>query len=216
MKRLLLLGMALALAATLAGCGGGSDNAPTVFVQTFSNLTADGDIARAPDNTFTFSQDIVPRPASLFFGLDGTGTEFRAFLDFPLDGSNGGGVVPLSASIVSADIEVFVDNVILASTVPTLLDLVPFPTAHLTNADFDSAPLATRPPFGAAFSFSALTDINNFVRIDVTSLMREAQRQQLSHFQVRFLLDFTAVAGLVEIADGASFTTAPILTVEYF
>ncbi len=209
MKKLLVLGMALVLTATLAGCGGGDDN--HVIIQTFSVRPSDGDIARAPDNTFTFSQDIVPRPASLFFGIDGTGTEFRAFLDFPLDGSNGGGVVPLSASIVSADIEVFVNNVSLASTVPTLLDLVPFPVTHLTIADFDSIPLATRP----LFNFLP-TDINNFVRIDVTSLMQEAQRQGLRNFQVRFLLDFVAVVGIVEFEDGPSFNTAPILTVEYF
>lgn len=210
MKKLFLLGMVLVLTATLAGCGDGDDR-PSIFVQTFSNLTADGDIARAPDNTFTFSQDIVPRPTSLFFGIDGTGTEFRAFLDFPLDGSNGGGVVPLGATIVSADIELFIDNVSFASTVPPLLDLVPFPVAHLTAADFDSAPLATVRPF----SFLP-TDINNFVRIDVTPLMQEAQRQRLSHFQVRFLLDFSAAIGLVEFDDGLSLTTAPVLTVQYF
>jgi hypothetical protein len=211
MKKLLILGMALILAVSLAGCGGGGDRIDTVIVQTFSDLNADGDIAFTPPSTFTFSQDIIPRPPSVFFGLDGTGTEFRAFLDFPLDGSVGGGVVPLGATIVSADIEVFVFNLSLASTVPTLIDLVPFPITHLTPTDFDSAPLATRTPFNFL-----PTDINNFVRIDVTPLMQEAQRQGLRNFQIRFLLDLVpGAAGLVEIEDGTDLTTAPILTVEY-
>lgn len=209
MKKLLLLGMALALTATLAGCGNGTDRA-TFVAQTFSNLAADGDIARAPDNTFTFSQDIVPRPASLFFGLDNTGTEFRAFLDFPLDGSNGGDAVPLGAFIVSADIEIFINNVTFASTVPTLLDLVPFPVTHLGVADFDSVPVATRAPFNIL-----TTDISNFVRIDVTGLMREAQRRGDRNFQVRFLFDFVPGIGLVEFADSPSTSTAPLLRVEF-
>jgi len=211
MKKLLLLGMALILTATLAGCGGGGDRIDTVIVQTFSDLNADGDIAFTPPSTFTFSQDITPRPDSVLFGLDGTGTEFRAFMDFPLDGSNGGDVVPSSATIVSADIEVFVFNVSFSSSVPTLIDLVPFPITHLTPADFNSIPLATRTPFNFLSS-----DINNFVRIDVTSLMQETQRQGLNNFQVRFLLDLVPGAdGLVEFADGPSLNTAPILTVEY-
>ena len=211
MKKLLLLGLALILAVSLTGCGGGGNRNDTVIVQTFSDRNADGDISFTPPSTFTFSQDITPRPDFVLFGLGGTGTEFRAFMDFPLDGSNGGGVVPSGATIVSADIEVFVFNVSFSSIVPTLVDLVPFPITHLRPADFNSIPFATRSPF----NFLA-ADINNFVRIDVTSLMLEAQRQGLKNFQVRFLLDLVPGAdGLVEISDGPSLNTAPILTVEY-
>jgi len=210
MKKRFLAGMALVLTAALAGCGGTTST--TTVAQTFSDLNADGDIAFTAPATYTFSQDILPRPGNVFFGLDGAGSEFRAFLDFPLDGSTGGGVVPSGATIVSADIEVFINNVSLASTVPTLVDLVPFPITHLTPTDFNSIPLATR----SSFNFLR-SDIGNFVRIDVTSLMQEAQRQGLSNFQVRFLLDLVPGAGgLVEIADGVSTATAPLLTVEYF
>ena len=74
--------------------------------------------------------------------------EFRAFLDFPLDGSNGGGVVPLGAVIVSAEDRGFREqHHVSSSTVPTLLDLVPFSVTGLTPADFNSPPLATRTPF---------------------------------------------------------------------
>jgi hypothetical protein len=131
------------------------------------------------------------------YGIDSGGTEFRAFLDFPLDGFTGGGVVPIGATIVSADIEVYVNNVSFSSSVPTLLDLVPFPVTGLTSGDFNSAPLLTR----SLFNIRTL-DINNFVRIDVTSLMVEAQRLGLRDLQLRFLPGFAATSGLVQLDDG--------------
>jgi hypothetical protein len=118
-------------------------------------------------------------------------------------------VVPLSAVIVSADIEVYVNNVRFSSSVPTLLDLVPFPVTGLTSADFNSVPLLTRTPFNIRSS-----DINNFVRIDVTSLMVEAQRLGLRDLQLRFLLDLVATSGLVQLDDGV-LGRAPLLTVEF-
>ena len=118
-------------------------------------------------------------------------------------------MVPLNAVIVSADVEVFVNNVSFSTSVPTLIDLVPFPVTGLTSADFDSAPSLTRPSFDI---FSS--DINNFVRIDVTSLMTEAQNQGLRNLQLRFLLDFIAASGLVELDDDLA-GSAPLLTVEY-
>ena len=107
-----------------------------------SDQPADGDIGFTAPGTFLISQADVTRTVQ--YGIDPGGAEFRAFLDFPLDGSTGGGVVPLNAVIVSADIEVFVNNV-SSSPVPTFLDLVPFPITGLTSADFDSAPLADTP-----------------------------------------------------------------------
>ncbi len=211
MKTKVLLLAAAVFALIVAGCGGGDNRVSTVVIQTLSDRAADGDIGFSAPATFSFSQDIVPQPVSLLFGLDAAGTtEFRAFFDFPLDGSGGGGVVPLNATIVSANIEVFINSVSFASTVPTLLDLVTFPIAHLTTADFNSAPLLTRSPFSFVSG-----DVGNFVRIDVTSLMQEAQRRGVRNFQVRFLLDLVATSGLVEIEDGPSTATAPLLTVEF-
>jgi hypothetical protein len=98
----------------------------------------------------------------------------------------------------------------LSSTVPTLLDLVPFPITGLTPADFDSLPLANRTPFNLFQS-----DIGNSVRIDVTSLMVEAQLQGLPDLQLRFLLDFVpGAAGLVNLNDGPV-NLAPQLTVQF-
>jgi hypothetical protein len=103
-----------------------------------------------------------------------------------------------------------VNNVGFASTVPTLLELVPFPVTGLRPADYNSVPLLTRSPFNLFGS-----DVGNFVRIDVTSLMVEAQRQGFSNLQLRFLLDFVpGAAGLVELDDGPA-ATAPLLTVQY-
>ena len=205
MRKIGILGLVGVLALVLAGCGGGDDR--NAFIQTLSDRPVDGDIGFTAPGTFVISQANVTN--NVQYGIDGAGTEFRAFLDFPLDGSNGGGVLPLSAVIVAADIEVFVNNVTLSSPVPTLLDLVPFPVSGLTSADFDSTPLLTRLPFDILSS-----DINNSVRIDVTSLMTEAQRLGHRNLQLRFLLDFPATTGLVEIDDGAA-AFAPQLTVEF-
>jgi len=208
MRKIGILGLVGVLAVLLAGCGGG-DNRTTVVIQSLSDQPVDGDIGFTAPGTFTISQANVTR--NVLYGIDNsTGTEFRAFLDFPLDGSTGGGFVPPDAVIVAADVEVFVNNVSFASSVPTLLDLVPFPITGLTSTDFDTAPLLSRPSFDMLRS-----DINHFVRIDVTSLMTEAQHRGLRNLQLRFLLGFIpGAAGLVEIDDGAG-GSAPLLTVEY-
>lgn len=205
MRKIGILGLVGVFALFLAGCGG--DGHRTVVIQSVSDQPVDGDVGFTAPGTFTISQADVAR--NVQYGIDAGGTEFRAFLDFPLDGSTGGGVVPLSAVIVSADIEVFVNNVTLSASVPTLLDLVSFPVTGLTSADFDSAPLLTR----SQFDIRTL-DINNFVRIDVTSLMVEAQRLGLRDLQLRFLLDLVATSGLVQLDDGV-LGRAPLLTVEY-
>ena len=75
--------------------------------------------------------------------------------------------------------------------------------------DVNSAPVLTR----ALFDIRTL-DINNFVRIDVTSLVAEAQRLGLRDLQLRFLLDFAATSGLVQLDDGVP-GREPLLTVEY-
>lgn len=96
------------------------------------------------------------------------------------------------------------------STVPTLVERVPYPITGLTGTDFDSLPIATRGPFDFFRS-----DVNAVVRIDVTSLMVEAQHRRLLDLQLRFLLDFVpGVLGLIEIDDDVA-SRAPMLTVVY-
>lgn len=207
MRKIGILGLVGILALVLSGCGGGDDH-HTVVIRSLSDQPVDGDIGFTSPGTFLISQADVAR--NVLYGIDSGGTEYRAFLDFPLDGSTGGGVVPLGAVIVSADIEVFVDNVSISPTVPTRLDLVTFPITGLTSGDFNSTPQLTRSPFNILSS-----DINHSVRIDVTSLMAEAQRRGDSNLQLRFLLDLVpGASGLVQLDDGAA-DTAPLLTVEF-
>jgi len=206
MRRTGILALVGVLVVVLASCGGGDDHR-TVVIRSLSDRPVDGDIGFTAPATFLISQ--ADATGNVQYGFDSGGTEFRAFLDFPLDGSTGGGVVPLNAVIVSAYIEVLVNNVSFASSVPTFLDLVPFPVTGLTISDFDSAPLLTRTQFDIR-----TLDINNFVRIDVTSLMREAQNQGLQNLQLRFL-PASLASGLVELDDSSVVGNAPLLTVEF-
>jgi hypothetical protein len=196
----------------LPGCGGGGDDAPPPVFEAaiLSDQPTDGDIAFDPIlESFT----ITNGPDTLFFGIDDSDPnipEFRSFLDFPLDGSTGGDAVPADARIVSATLEVFIDTVNFAATVPTFIDLVSYPVNGLRAEDYDSPPLLYK-----ALDFFA-SDQGGYVSIDVTSLMREAQRLGLTDFQVRFVLDLSVDIGFVGIEDlpGVSLT-APQLTVVY-
>jgi hypothetical protein len=215
-KRLFYLGIAAILALSLSGCGS-ADSHDTFIARIFSDQQADGDIAF---DSVVESYTVTNGPNTIFFGIDDADrnlAEFRSFLDFPLDGSSDGGVVPLNARIVSATLEVFVDEVSFASTIPALLDLVQFSITGLIPADFDSSPLQFPDGTDATLNFDFFSsDEDKFVRIDVTSLMRETMRRELDDFQVRFLLDFGANAGLVGIEDQPNITmTAPLLTVKY-
>ena len=209
MRKIGILGLVGVLALILAGCGGGGGDDHNPVIHSLSDRQVDGDIGFTAPATFLISQ--ANNTGNVQYGFDSGGTEFRAFLDFPLDGSTGGGVVPLNAFIVSADIEVLVNNVSFASSVSTFLDLVPFPITGtgLTGADFDSAPLLTRTQFDIR-----TLDINNFVRIDVTSLMIEAQNRGDRSLQLRFL-PASLASGLVELDDSSVVGDAPRLTVEF-
>src|SRR5659263_353467 len=201
MRKIWNLGLVGVLALVLAGCGGdGGDHritapertvryttpsSPGVIItaRILSDQPTDGNIAHDPvTDIFT----VTKAPSTILFGIDSADPhqpEYRAFLDFPLDGSAGGDIIPLNASIVSAWLKVSVDFVDFAATVPVLLDLVQYSVATgLTPADYSSAFLASLP-----FDIWD-TDAGSDVSIEVTSLMIEAQGRGLADFQVRFLL----------------------------
>jgi len=209
MRKISLLGILAVMLLTIS-CGGGSDPQPVIVAGIFSDQPTDGDIAFDPVlQSFT----ITNGPETLFFGIDDLDPnlpEYRAFLDFPLDGSTGGEVIPANAEIVSATLEVFINEVNFAPIVPTLLDLVSYPITGLRVEDFDSSPLLSQ-----SLDFFA-SDLGTIVSIDITPLMREAQRLDLTDFQVRFVLDFVTDVGFVGIEDLPSVSiTAPLLTVSY-
>jgi len=214
-KRLLYLGIAVVMALYLTGCGDGDDRR-IFFAEILSDQQADGDIAFDPvQDLYT----ITNGPDTLFFGIDEVDRnlpEYRAFLDFPLEGSTGDRV-PLDAEIQWATLDVFIDEVSFAGVIPTLLELVQFPVTGLTPADFVSLPLQFPDGSDASLTFNLFSsDEGDFVLIDITPLMRRAQWLGLSDLQLRFLLDFDFDFGIVGIQDRPRIAaTAPLLTVRF-
>jgi hypothetical protein len=206
----------------LTGCGdGGSDTGPTVFTsQILSDSSFDGDIEQTSPNQFTVTQGMSANVQTVLAGIDPVaGTEFRAFLDFPLGGSGG---VPGNAVIDSATLEIFIDDLQAqpsTASLPLLLELVDFQPPNLSPSNFDRglqpalASIQLSPPI-------TQSNVGKSILIDVTSLMVEAQRRGLPDFQVRIMEDLgVTIDALTAIddttgADRAKF--APLLTVNYF
>ncbi len=210
MKKAFFVTIIFFITISLSGCGGGGGSSapPTFTTDILSDPTLDGDIALS-GSSFTVTQD---NTQSVFAGIDPAvpGTEYRAFLDFPLTGTGG---VPGDAIIVSANLIIFINSIqATTSSVPIRIELVSF--SNLGGADFDSTPLASTPLTFPVFQ----TDLSNFVSVDVTSLMAQAQSLGLLNFQIRLLLDFSASSGRIEINDttGPNRTSlAPLLQVTY-
>lgn len=203
----------------LTGCGGGGgDTTPSFTTQILSDPALDGDIQQTGPSSFVVTQGMSASVQSVFAGIDpASQTEFRAFLTFPLTGSNG---VPLDARIDSAFVELFVDDLQpAAASLPLLVELVSFQPPTLLASDYDRtaqpalASIHVTPPITAS-------DIGTLVPIDVTPLMVQAQRLGLSDFQVRIMEDLgPPILGLMEIDDTTGpdrSKAAPLLTVTYF
>ncbi|MGE5246966.1 MAG: hypothetical protein ACM3L8_01360 [Verrucomicrobiota bacterium] len=209
----------LIAALALSACGS-TDNGPSFSTAAIlSDQPSDGDIAFDPVfNSYT----VTNGPATLYFGIDSLSashTEYRAFLDFPLDGSTSQPVIPIGANIVSAWVTVHVVSAQFSQTIPTLMELVIYPIGgNLAPADYNSLPLTFPDGTDAARGFDLyVSDVGRDVAIEVTSLMQEVQRRGLADFQVRLLLDFVpGAAGFVEVDDRPDVSiTAPLLTVQY-
>jgi hypothetical protein len=211
MSRNLFTALAFSILLTLSGCGSNSP-APTFSTQILSSAANDGDISILNTIPLVTQGNL----ASVFAGIDAaSGTEYRAFLDFPLTGSGG---VPGSAIIDSATLDIFIDSLAIqptANSVPIRIDLVTFPPHPLLASDFSQTVLATRR--SAIFR----SDVNHHVVIDISGLMAAAQAQvpPLPDFQVRISEDLSAIPdgtfdGLVEIHE-ATVGRAPLLGVIY-
>jgi len=203
----------------VAGCGGTSTGGipPGVMTHILSNPNFDGDIEQTSPTSYAVTQGMSLSVQSVLAGIDPTArTEFRAFLNFSLGGFSG---VPGNAIIDSAFLEVLVANVLPRNgSVPIRVELVAFQPPTLIGTDFDRSFL---PPLGAVLVSGNVTgaDIGQFVPVDVTPLMIQAQQRGLVDFQVRIMEDlgppnFT----LVVIDDPITADRpqrAPLLTVTY-
>jgi hypothetical protein len=200
----------------LGGCGGDHDPPQKVTVQIYSDAGFDGDIERISSNSFTVTQGMSSSVQSVLAGIDPVGgTEFRAFLDFPLTGA-----VPGRALIESATLELYVDDLQpFTGRLPIRVELVAFQPPTLRQSDYDRslqpalASVVVSPDIDQA-------DIDNVVPIDVTPLMAEAQRRGLVDFQVRIMEDLgPAVPVLMAIDDSTGSdrsSYAPLLKVTYY
>jgi hypothetical protein len=215
-------GIAGLLVLALAGCGGGGgrDVATTTI---FSNPAVDADITRDLVSSTLSPPAVASVTGNILSGVTFTPpsgpslADTRGFLEFPL------GTVPLGATVQFASVSVFLNRVTLGDTnlrAPFFLDLidtVAFP-APIQSSDYAASFAGTR-----TFDFFN-TDQGNFVEIEVTSLMQEAQFRALPSFRIRFgfdeptfIADTTTTRGLVEFDDRpAVAATAPLLRVDYF
>jgi hypothetical protein len=218
MKKTFFAVILILISFSLVGCYGGSSySPPPITTQILSDPVYDGDISLDTTGTLTVTQG---NTQSVFAGINpATGTEFRAFLDFPLSGTGG---VPSHAGIASAILDIKIDSLRLLTqndTIPILIDLVTFQPPTLISTDFFNS---SQPALATRATSIFPSDLGQHVRIDVTSLMMEAQRLNLPDFQVRILEDPSiggTPPGLVEINDttGPNFgTLAPLLEVTYF
>ena len=207
----------------LSGCGGGGGPDAGRPPQTFtthilSDPAYDGDIEQVSTNTFTVTQGMTPAVQSVLAGIDPVaGTEFRAFLDFPLGGQGG---VPGNAIIDSAFLEIYIDDLEpISGRLPVRVDLVAFQPPTLFSTDFSRS---IQPALASVTVSPDITraDVGTSVPIDVTSLMREAQRRGLVDFQVRIMEDLGPPIPVLMVIDNSTganrATLAPLLTVTYF
>jgi hypothetical protein len=215
-------GLAMAAAGLLlglCGCGGGGDSGPPpqVMTQILTDAAYDGDIEQTSPGVYVVTQGMSSTVQSTFAGIDPvSGTEFRTFLDFPLQGPGG---VPGDAIIDSAYLEFLVDNLEPPNgSVPIRVDLVSFQPPNLIGTDFDRN---AQPALGSVLVQGDVNsaDIGNFVSVDVTALMIQAQQLGLVDFQARVMEDLgPPIDTLVEIDDSTGAnrrSRAPLLTVTY-
>jgi hypothetical protein len=205
----------------LAGCNGDEDDDDsfdTFTTEIYSDPVFDGDIEQTGPNAFTVTQGMSATVQSVIAGIDPVaGSEFRAFLDFPLRDAGG---VPRNALIDVAFLDLYVSSLEpITGRLPIRIDLVEFQPPTLIAEDFDRllqpalASIVITPPITRA-------DVGGYASIDVTPLMVEAQRLGLVDFQVRILQDLGPAIPVFMVIDDSTgagrVSRGPVLTVTYF
>ena len=210
---LVLVGVA---ALFLAGCGGGDSRLiSTEWIDSDRTVDADLTLDLVKGGPPLLALASVNGHVLAGVTVDFWGTpvaDTRGFLYFPLDR------IPLGASIRYAGVTIYLNQVTLRnSSLPTpffldLIDTDVFPPP-VQATDYSASYAATR-----SLDFYN-TDQGKWVEIEVTSLMREAQRLELPSFEVRigfdeaaYIADINTTRGLIEIDD---LSRRPFLTVEY-
>lgn len=224
MKRRIAAVIMLFAVLALTGCGSDGSTtviSPTIVTQIISNPAIDGDIAVDTVNNvdyYTITQGMSSSVQSVYAGIDPfTLIEYRTFLHFPLDGVGG---VPLNAVIESAKLDIFINDILPSTgTIPIRIDLVEFQPPTLIANDFSTISL---PALRSISTSIFQSDFGKHVVIDVTALMREAQRRGLPDFQIRIMEDLGIIyPGLIEIDDTTATAAgrasyAPQLEVTYY
>ncbi len=180
---------------------------PNTTAQIFSEASLDGYLAKDATGTITVTQGMSATVQSVLAGVGPTGTEWRAFLDFPLTGTDG---LPATATVTTAVLELYVDSVQAATAFPVRVDLVAA-TRQLEATDFDSPALAT------VATMVEPTAAGKYWDIDVTPLLVQAQALHATSVQLRFASGGSPL-GVVEINDSTTANWqkyAPLLEVVY-
>ena len=219
MKRSLYIALMGLIILANTGCGGGVSTPPTsTFTASIPSDSAyDGDIQLTTTNSYIVTQGMSPTVQSVFVGIGPiSGTESRAFLDFPLGGAKG---IPANAIIDSAWLDVYIKSILPTSgSIPVMIDLVTFQPPTLRNTDYDRNSLLSLGYTKISPNISQ-ADVGKNVSVDVTTLMMEAQRRRFTDFQVRIMEDLGVnVPVLFEIDDttgNGRQARAPLLRVTY-
>ncbi len=212
MKRAVILGIALVLAAALAGCGGDENLGPNTTIKDILSLggTNDGDITYTGGSYSVFTSD--QSPFTIHVQKDAS-VETRGFLTFSLSG------IPSNATIVRATVLLPILSAVPAGTNPSvalLPDMVSFPPLDTLATQTDMGNVYNTTPILLGPSFEVFPGDAGFdASFDATDAVKRANQIPLSTLQIRL----TAVSGSLDIDDLFNSTTGggtPLLRVEYF
>jgi hypothetical protein len=149
MKKLMILGVALVLAATLAGCGGGSDAivVSPAFVSVSGDAASDGYIEDNVVSLTAFQNDGIRVQSPLLLSFERAG-----FASFPI------APIPVASLVDSAQVKLFVTNIV-PDIVGTSVSLDVYHVSYgspLTPFNFITTPAI----FVTTFALNDVVDIN--------------------------------------------------------